>query len=244
MSLLSLSESLENNLTKTLSDLVNNQTQNNFLQSSLGQVINGAVDIGIKAALPDVVEDTVIEIKDSFLTEGFVEGVNKAIESAINLGKSAIGIFSGNFENISQAQMAVEEGGIIDGVSNTIDYVLKKATDAGIISKDINKLIKKGKNIILDTVSSNIQNKFDNQIESIEKISESSGKWKEYFNNKDFNNMEKQYKNIMKELNNILPLEEIVSQAKVIENLHTLIKNNGNNFNLTQEQIALTEMLK
>ena len=37
-----------------------------------------------------------------------------------------LGIITGNFENISQVQAAVQKGGIIDGISDTIDFVLDK----------------------------------------------------------------------------------------------------------------------
>ena len=39
-------------------------------------------------------------------------------------------------------------------------------------------------------------------------------------------------------------LEKIIDNVKTIENLHTLIKNNGQDFNLTQEEIELAEKLK
>ena len=40
-------------------------------------------------------------------------------------------------------------------------------------------------------------------------------------------------------LNEILPLETTIKQAREIENIHLLIKNNGQDFNLTQEQLEL-----
>ena len=55
--------------------------------------------------------------------------------------------------------------------------------------------------------------------------------------------MEQEYSKIEKVLNNLAPLEKIVTQARTIENLHNLIKNNGQDFNLNQEQLALAEKL-
>lgn len=55
--------------------------------------------------------------------------------------------------------------------------------------------------------------------------------------------MEKEYNKIEKELENLAPIEKTISQARIIENLHNLIKNNGQNFNLSQEQLHLAEKL-
>ena len=43
-------------------------------------------------------------------------------------------------------------------------------------------------------------------------------------------------------LEKIVPLENIINSARKIENIHNLIKNNGNNFNITEE-ILLAQRL-
>ena len=55
--------------------------------------------------------------------------------------------------------------------------------------------------------------------------------------------MQQEYSKIEKILNNLAPLEKTINQARIIENLHNLIKNNGQDFNLNQEQLALAEKL-
>lgn len=104
-------------------------------------------------------------------------------------------------------------------------------------------MIIKGKDVILDNVSKNIENNFAEQLTGIEKLSKYEEKWKEFFNNKDFNGMEREYKKIKEQLNNLLPLEITLKQARQIENLHALIKNNGRNFNLSKEQLELANTL-
>ena len=48
-----------------------------------------------------------------------------------------------------------------------------------------------------------------------------------------------------KELKNLVPLEKSINEARTIENLHTLIKNNGHNFDLTEtEQELIKKLLK
>ena len=220
-----------------------NSVENNFFQSNLGQAINSAIDVGLKAILPNFIEDDIIEIKDAFIEEGFSEAIDTAINKAVSLGKTAIGTITGSFETVSQAKKAIEKGGLIDGVSDAIDFVLKKAKSAGLISKDVSNLIKNSKNAILNTVSTNIENEFDIQNEKIEKLQNYNNKWKEAFENKDFEKMDQNMKKIQKILTNIIPIENVINESRTMENLHELIKNNGKNFELNEEEINLAKML-
>ena len=56
--------------------------------------------------------------------------------------------------------------------------------------------------------------------------------------------MEKEYEKLEKELENLIPLENTINEARTIENLHNLIKNDGQDFNLTKEQLELAEKLR
>ena len=55
--------------------------------------------------------------------------------------------------------------------------------------------------------------------------------------------MEREYQKIKDRLKEVLPIEQTLKQAREIENLHLLIRNNGQNFNLTQEQLELAGIL-
>lgn len=219
------------------------EEQKGFLQGNLGKVINTGLDIGLRAILPNVIEDKVIDIKNVILNNGFKEGVNAAINSAIDLGKSAIGIFTGKFENISQVQTAIKKGGIIDSVSSTIDTVLKSTTKNGLIDKNVSKLIKKGKNVILDTVESNIEENFLGQFKAIEKIGKYTNNWENYYQSQDIEGMNKEYKKIKDQIEEVIPLESTIKKAREIENIQNLIKNKGNNFNLSEEELELARRL-
>ena len=39
--------------------------QNNFLNNILGRTINGAIDIGLRYILPDLIEEQVIDVKNN-----------------------------------------------------------------------------------------------------------------------------------------------------------------------------------
>ena len=231
----------EINIKNNLNDEIE---QKNFLETTLGKTINTGIDIGIRALLPDYIEEQVIDLKDNLIKYGLKDGIKKSIDDALNVGKSAIGIVTGNFENISQVQEAIKSGGIIDNVSNLLDDVINKVYKKGLINSTVAKTIKQGKNSILNNVEKNIENTFKKQINSIEYIEKYINNWKKCFNNKDFEGMEKEYKKIKIDFNNLIPIEKTISDVRTIENLHNLIKNNGQDFNLTQEQIELAEKLQ
>ena len=243
-------ENINNNINSNqleISNELNNEVlekeQNKFLQSNLGQAINSGIDLGLKALLPDVIEDEIIAIKNSLITEGFSAAVSTAIDEAINLGKSVVGIVTGNFENVSQIKKAVEKGGLIDTVSNLLDTGINWAKKNEYISSGIASTIKSGKNALINAIENKIDNNLTNQAEAIEKINNYIEKWKEYFNEQNFVNMEYQYKNIEEYLKQVIPLEETLKKARVVENLHERIKSNGKNFDITQEEQELAEIL-
>lgn len=239
-----MSNGIEINSSVELDNLENlDKQQNTFLESSLGKVIDSSVDLGLRAILPNFIEDEVIEIKDTLIKEGFSEAINKAIDGAIDIGKSALGIVTGKFESVSQAEKAVEKGGIVDSVSNILDFTLDKVSDMGLLSKNITKVIKSGKDALIDNVSSDIKKEFKTQNKNIENLNKYNNSWKESFEAKDFSSMEKYIKKINNLLNKTLPLENTIKNARTIENLHELIKNNGKNFELTNEELQLAELL-
>lgn len=223
--------------------LINLEEQKNFLDSTIGKIINNTINVGLKMLLPDLIEDQVIQIKDTIIKEGFKEGLNKTIDSAIDLGKSIIGIATGKFENITQVEKAVQKGGILDITSGAIDTALKYGNKTGIIPKQISKIIKNGKNLIIDNLATNLEKALTDQVKSVENINKYSNNWNKYFKQQNFNKMDKEYSKIKKELQNIFPLENTIKQAREIENIHQLIKNNGRDFNLTKEQIELAKKL-
>ena len=217
--------------------------QKSFLETTLGGIINTGLNLGIKYLLPDFVEDEVIKIKDTILNEGFKEGLNTAIDEAVDLGKSAIGIVTGKFEDISQMQKAVETGGIIDTISKGLDTAINKVNEKGKLNDTISNVIKKGKNLILDNISSNIEEMIVEQGNEISKFETSINEWKKGYENKDFDLMVKEMKNINKYLEKIMPLENIIKEARLVENVHNLIKNNNKNFEINEVELEAANVL-
>ena len=221
--------------------LVKNQTR--IISSNLGEAINGGIDIGLKAILPDFIEDEIINVKNTLITEGFSAALDTAIEEIINVGKSIQGILTGSFENITQIKKAIEKGGLIDTISDLLDTSIDWAKKKGYIEKDVASAIKKGKNGMMNIIKDNVDDTLENQVEAIEKLDGYINKWQKYYDEQNFTNMEYQYKKIQEYIEKVIPLEETLKKARTVENLHELIKNNVKKFELSEQEKELAEIL-
>lgn len=219
------------------------EKQQEFLESSLGQIINTGIDIGIRAVLPEWLEDEMIEIKDEVLNDGFKAGVQMAIEKAINMGKAIEGIFTGNFESISQIKSVIQSGGLLDTISKLLDNVITWAKDEKLISSSTAKLIKSSKKTILENIENSIDNSLEDQVSAIEKIDGYIEKWNNYYKEQDLTNMKKIHTRIQKELEKVVPIEDVLNRVEKLKNMHELIVNNGGDFNLSEEELQLSSML-
>jgi hypothetical protein len=77
----------------------------------------------------------------------------------------------------------------------------------------------------------------------ISKFETSINEWKKGYENKDFDLMEKEMKNINKYLEKIMPLENIIKEARLVENVHNLIKNNNKNFEINEVELEAANVL-
>lgn len=241
-----IEEKVENEINNDIqNEKVNiEKEQNGFLETTIGKVINTGCDIALRTLLPDAIEDQVVEIKNVIFTDGIKEGIKTAIDSAINLGKSAIGVFTGKFENVSQAYTAIKSGGIIDSASNIIDNAVTAAKDNGLINNTTAKVIKKGKNVIKDCISSSIEESFMEQVDGVEKVGKYIDNWTNYLEQKDLTGMNREYSKIKKKLENLMPIENTLKQAREIENVQTLIKNKGNSLeNISEDELKLAKII-
>lgn len=217
--------------------------QNEFLNSTLWKTINNGIDIGLRYLLPDLVEDEIINLKDNLINYGLKDGIKKSINSVIETGKEAIGIISGNFENIGQIQKVIKNGGLIDKIDNFLDKTLDKAINSGKINQTIGKIVKTGKSSVLSSVERNIESTLNSQVENSKNIEKYMNNWKKYFNDRNFSGMEKEYTKLEKELKSLVPIETTIKNARYIENIHKLIKNNGQNFELSERELELANKI-
>lgn len=220
-----------------------NLEKNNYLNNIIGKTINSAIDVGLRAILPNLIEEQVIDIKNALLENGIKSGIKTAVDSVIDFGKSAVGIFSGNFESMTQVRIAIDDGGIIDTMSDIIDCAIDKSYQRGYINENISSLIQKGKNVLLENIANNIKSELENQTNIVEKLEKCVNNWKEYYSNKNFQGMEREYSKIKKYIDKIIPLENIIRDTREVESIHNLIKNNGQKFEITDLERDLAEKL-
>lgn len=237
------SNNINNELNNNLDYNFSKEKQNNFLETTLGKTINTALNVGLRYLLPNIIEDQVIEIKDTIIKDGFKEGLNKTVESAIDLGKSAMGLVTGKFDNVTQMQTAIEKGGLIDTISDCIDFGLKVGKNAGIVPKEVEGIIKSGKNILMNNIESNIESTLTTQLKGIEKVNKYIENWNTYYKEQNFSKMELEYDKIREKLKDLVPIEETLKKAHQVENLHKLIRSKGRDFNLSEEEIELAKKL-
>ena len=239
-----LNNNIQNNIDNNfLDNNVTSEVQSKFLETTIGKAINTGINLALRAILPDLLESQIIEVKDVLMKQGLKEGIKSIINSAIDFGKSTIGIFTGKFENVSQVQMTVKNGGILDSTSSLLNKVIDEAKKNKLIDSTTATLLKRGKTAILESVNNNIEDLMTLQMKSIEKINKYSQNWRNYYQNQDFIGMQREYMKLQTELKNVIPLENTIKEARKIENFHELIKNKGQDFNLSNEEIELAEKL-
>ena len=214
-----------------------------MLESKMGKILNSCLDAGIKAVCPNIIDDELIEIKDAVIETGIDGRIKEIVNSVHDFGKSALGLVTGNFESIEQIELAVKNGGVIDTVSDVIDFAIDNATKNGSIDKDISKLIKKGKKAIVKDFTKSMSEDLLKEQKTLEKIEKYIDEWKEKYDQKDVEGMEKIYKKIERQINKVIPIKNIVEDSKIIENLHNLIKNNNGKFELSEAELELAKKL-
>lgn len=223
-------------------DINNDLNKNEFLNTTMGKMINSTVDLAIRTALPDLIDDQIINIKDAIIVGGFEEGIKELKNSGNNMKESIKGIVTGEFNNLEQMKLAIKDGGILDFVSLCIDKGMNYLSKNSGIDSSVLKIVTTTKNSIIKQVSKDIEDKYTAQIENIEKMDNYSKEWKEAYDSKNIEDMVKNNKKIMNQRKNIANIENIIEKANTIENI-TNIVSNSNEFNLTEEELELASKI-
>lgn len=125
-----------------------------------------------------------------------------------------------------------------------VDTAVKAAQDNNLINNSTAKVIKKGKNVVKDCISSKIEENFMEQVDGIEKMGKYINNWNNCLEQKDVVGMKREYGKIVKKLDSLMPLESTLKEARVIENVQTLIKNKGGTLeNITEEELKLAQTI-
>ena len=209
----------------------------------ISKLANNALDFGLRAALPDFIEDDVIEIKNAFVNEGFISGIEETLKKIEDIVNSIKGLFKGEFESVEQIKRLIQKNGILDAASSLIDTISKKLLEKGIIDKTAYNMIKSGKNEILSSLETQLKKYYKEDEYSIEKLSQSCEEWKEELKKENYEGMKKSINKVKQRLEQSLIVENTIKEARNIEKMEKYIEKNGSLDSLTESQKNLLKSL-
>ena len=220
-------KNLNNQLTNDIKNNEISKNQNDFIGNMFKNAINFGVDLGLKSLLPDLIEDQVIDIKNSILEGGFKEGVNTLMKKVNEFKNSINGIFTGNFNNIQEINTATKQGGIIKTVSKGLSKGIDAGVKSGIIPKSIGGILKAGKTTMLNEFSNSLESQMRKEIQKFDTLNDLNKKWYDALDQRDFDKMTKYTEKISALSKDLVKFSNIINETKKIEELHNFIKENN-----------------
>lgn len=225
-------------------ELAETLAQAKNIKIDIGNLANTGLEFGLRTILPDFIEDDIIEIKDTFIEEGFIDGIQNIIDKAEDIGKSITGIFTGKFETVEQIKRLIQKDGILEYTSDIIDSILKKMLSKKIINKSTYNLIKTGKKEIINSLEDQLEGYYKTDKYSIEDLEKYCNEWKESFKQKDYQSMENTMKKINRRLEKNKILEKTIEEARNIKKIQEYISKKGSIDNLSEKEKELLEKIK
>ena len=220
-------KNLNNQLTNDIKTNEISKNQNDFIGNMFKNAINFGVDLGLKSLLPDLIEDQVIDIKNSILEGGFKEGVNTLMKKVNEFKNSINGIFTGNFNNIQEINTATKQGGIIKTVSKGLSKGIDAGVKSGIIPKSIGGILKAGKTTMLNEFSNSLESQMRKEIQKFDTLNDLNKKWYDALDQRNFDKMTKYTEKISALSKDLVKFSNIINETKKIEELHNFIKENN-----------------
>jgi hypothetical protein len=220
-------KNLNNQLTNDMKNNEISKNQNDFIGNMFKNAINFGVDLGLKSLLPDLIEDQVIDIKNSILKGGFKEGVNTLVKKVNEFKNSITGIFTGNFNNIEEIHTATKQGGIIKTVSKGLSKGIDAGVKSGAIPKSIGGILKAGKTTMLNEFSNSLESQMRKEIQKFDILNDLNKKWYDALDQRDFDKMTKYTEKISVLSKDLVKFSNIIEETKKIEELHNFIKENN-----------------
>ena len=220
-------KNLNNQLTNDIKTNEIIKNQNDFIGNMFKNAINFGVDLGLKSLLPDLIEDQVIDIKNSILEGGFKEGVDTLMKKVNEFKNSITGIFTGNFNNIQEINTATKQGGIIKTVSKGLSKGIDAGVKSGIIPKSIGGILKAGKTTMLNEFSNSLESQIRKEIQKFDTLNDLNKKWYDALDQRDFDKMTKYTEKISALSKDLVKFSNIINETKKIEELHNFIKENN-----------------
>lgn len=217
--------------------------QNEFLDNLLSEVIDSAIDAGIKYLLPKSISKDIINLKNKIFTKRFKTELKNTIDKVIRKGKREIGRTDISLRNIKEVHQSLYRGNILDNVSNLIKKYVEEKKDLGKIDSKTSKKIIDNEGVLMQNISTNIENELINQMRDINILRKYNFEWKKAFEIKNLEEMRKIYIEIEKKLLKVLPIKNILNDIEKIKIIQKILDENNGDFKMAEEEfLRLKEM--
>ncbi len=227
--------SLSLNLNEVKDLALTDNTKN--IVSNIGEAFANAVKKGAEKL--DYPTNIGSLVKEGFEKINLGEIGEKAVEEALKLGLNKLGIKTSTFNNLKDVFEAVKEGDVKKGFSSGLNV----AIDLLKVPQVAKTIIKEGKNIILGkTLDDELQNVMKKQQKTISRIDKKCTQMEEAFKNNDTKTLDKVYKSLKTDVENVMPIKDVIDRGNSMLNRYELFKNKGG-VELTKTELELCEKL-
>ena len=229
---LELLNNTERGLEQTKMELSNNSLevtkgQDSFLNKLFKNAIEEGINLGIKALLPDIIEDQVIDIKDGIIEGGFKEGASVFVNKVKEFGNAVSGIFTGNFNNINALELATKNSGILKLFSKGLSLGIDYAINSGKINSTMGSILKSGKTALINKFADKLETNITKEMKKFDKLKSLQSKWDEALEDRDIDRMNKYVDKINELSKETVPFENILNRTHQINELHDWMKKNN-----------------
>lgn len=197
--------------------------------------------LGLRAILPDCIENQIIDFKNNIFKNGLLDGLKSVFENVVDIGKNILRM---NNISVPDKIVNIKDSILNSDFINTIGKELGKSLDSLINLKDSNNdiynIINDNKEIIISNFKSNLNEEFKFQNKLFYNINNEISNWKENLSNENYEGMEKSFKLIQQYNSKIMPIDNIVKDINYIESIHKLLANNNS---ISSEELELAQKL-
>ena len=189
--------------------------------------LDNFIDSSIRSLpLPKLAEEGLILVKDYFKDEDNREKVMDFVDNIVSKGTDF-------FKDVWNVKDIVKTKGIKEGIGKIVDIAIDNAKEKNMISKNIAKTLKEGKEFITEKILKQ-ENMFKGQEKILNSINENYTKWEGLINDNNLERAEKVGEIIKKDCEKILPTIELIKKVENIDNTLMLYKNKENSVEFTE----------
>lgn len=217
--------------------------KNEKFKKNITNIANAALDIGIRMALPNYIEDVVIDVKNVIIENGFREGMNEITNKAKNLF-NIVFKKKKDYSKVEEIRNLTKQNGILDSFSKLLGKSIDTGVQSKLISKEIGSALKVGKTAMVNTFSDKLEDNLFNEIKNIDKFNESYKRWEKCVERKDKEGMAKEYKKMLHHYNKISIDIKQLNNFEKIEYIQKYIQNNKNPVVSNDELELLKQLAK